>query len=168
MKIIRFVTFASLLALAACGAPQMQEVTPPAGTFKPAAGAEAQGRPAPDLIVAINAAREAEGLGVLAVSPAANRAAREQAGDMATVGFMDHTGSDGSTPGDRLTAAGLDWCIVAENVAYGHPTAEAVVEGWLRSAGHRHNLLSDTTLVGAATAGPEERPYWSAVFAQPC
>ncbi len=161
-------TFASLLALGACGAPHMQEVTPPAGTFRPAPGAEGQGRPAPALIAAVNAARQAEGLAELAVSPAANRAAQVQAGDMATAGFMDHTGSDGSTPGERLTAAGLDWCIVAENVGYGYPTAAAVVEGWLRSPGHRRNLLSETTLVGAATAGPKARPYWSAVFAQPC
>ncbi|HPF98242.1 MAG: CAP domain-containing protein [Flavobacteriaceae bacterium] len=34
---------------------------------------------------------------------------------------------------------------VAENVAYGYPTAEAVVNAWLNSEGHRANIEGDYT-----------------------
>lgn len=37
---------------------------------------------------------------------------------------------------------------VSENVAYGYRTAEAVVEAWIRSEGHRKNLEGDFTHFG--------------------
>jgi len=34
---------------------------------------------------------------------------------------------------------------VGENVAFGYPTAESVVQGWLDSSGHRRNIEGDYT-----------------------
>jgi uncharacterized protein YkwD len=60
--------------------------------------------------------------------------------DMAQRDFFAHENPDGSDPFDRLSAAGLEWSRAAENIAFGYPTAEAVLAGWLDSPGHRANI----------------------------
>jgi hypothetical protein len=46
-------------------------------------------------------------------------AARRHTGDMLTNSFQGHTGTDGSTAGQRITAAGYNWSTIGENV-YSH------------------------------------------------
>jgi len=60
--------------------------------------------------------------------------------DMASRDYFDHTTPDGQSPFDRLRDAGLDFSRAAENIAYGYPTPEAVLQGWLDSPGHRANI----------------------------
>src|SRR4030095_25567 len=62
--------------------------------------------------------------------------AAAHARDMARTGRMAHEGSDGSMPSQRVTRAGYPWRTVAENVAAGDRTAEAVMQTWLASPGH--------------------------------
>ena len=78
----------------------------------------------------------------LTLSAALTRAAAAHAADMAANGFMDHQGSDGSSAGERANRAGYRWRAVGENIAAGHPDADAVVEGWFQSAGHCANLMN--------------------------
>jgi uncharacterized protein YkwD len=40
----------------------------------------------------------------------------------------------------------------AENVAYGNLDAEGVVNGWIKSPGHRRNMLGDYNLIGIGAA----------------
>ncbi len=60
--------------------------------------------------------------------------------DMVDRAFFSHTNPDGASPFDRLTAASISYSRAAENIARGHPTAEAVLNAWLGSAGHRANI----------------------------
>ena len=78
----------------------------------------------------------------LTLSAPLARAAAAHAADMAVNGFMEHHGSDGSTAGERANRAGYRWRVVGENIAAGHPDADAVVEGWLESAGHCANIMN--------------------------
>jgi uncharacterized protein YkwD len=82
---------------------------------------------------------------------------------------MAHKGSDGSDPGERAEEVDYDWTAVAENVAAGQPTAEAVMTSWMESAGHRENLLArDVQHVGVGYAYRGDtrlRHYWVMVFA---
>ncbi len=56
---------------------------------------------------------------------------------------MSHVGSDGSTFDQRITQAGyLGWTAIAENVAMGYGTVQAVMDGWMGSSGHRANILN--------------------------
>ena len=91
--------------------------------------------------------------------------------DMAGRGSMSHAGSDGSTPGERATRAGYRWRTIGENVAYGQPTAERVVAGWLDSAHHCENIMDPDFAemgIGVAAAAPGKAgPYWSQVFGRP-
>lgn len=75
-------------------------------------------------------------------SPALGRAARAHAQDMAAHGFFGHGGSDGSSPGQRVTRAGYRWSLVGENIASGIGTARQVVAGWLSSPHHCANIMT--------------------------
>ncbi len=98
-------------------------------------------------------------------------AARAHARDMAAQNYLGHEGSDRSMPGDRVTRAGYAWSTVAENVAAGQTTAEAVVETWLQSAGHCANLMnprySETGVAHAVSPAGEKGIYWVQVYAAP-
>ncbi len=94
--------------------------------------------------------------------------------DMVRYDFVGHTGSDGLSVGDRVTAEGYAWRRVGENVAAGYRSAESVVEGWLASEGHCRNLMNpefrDVGMAEAQTDEPEMHfygSYWTQVFAAP-
>lgn len=46
------------------------------------------------------------------------------------------------TLGDRIAQAGYRWSAIAENIAQGQQTPEAVLQSWMNSTGHRNNLLN--------------------------
>jgi uncharacterized protein YkwD len=76
--------------------------------------------------------------------------------------FFSHTGSNGSTVGERVTKAGFVWRSCGENIAKGYPNEETVVQGWINSAGHCKNIMNPGfTLMGIAKSGD----YWTQVFA---
>lgn len=77
----------------------------------------------------------------LTLDPALTRAAATQAQAMAAGNFLDHKGRDGSTPAERATRVGYNWRSVAENIAMGQTTPEAVVQDWLKSPGHCANIM---------------------------
>jgi uncharacterized protein YkwD len=68
-------------------------------------------------------------------------AALRHSNDMVANNFFSHTGSDGTSAGDRLTQAGYVWNAYGENLAVGHSTA-AVVQAWLGSEGHCRNIMN--------------------------
>jgi uncharacterized protein YkwD len=95
--------------------------------------------------------------------------AEMHARDMARHGRMAHEGSDGSTPAQRLTRAGYGWRTVAENVAAGDTSADAVMRTWLASPGHCANLMNpDVREMGIAWAFEPSSPkgtYWVQLLA---
>ena len=90
----------------------------------------------------VNTFRAAAGLPPLARSATLDAAARAHATDMARNGFFGHRGSNGSTHGDRIRAAGHRPCGAAENIADGPFTPSGVMAGWMGSQGHRRNILN--------------------------
>ena len=107
----------------------------------------------------------------LKLSAMLNRAALIHSQDMAKSDFFQHRGSDGSMVGDRVARVGYQWRAVAENIAIGAETAQAVVDGWLTSPGHCVNIMSpDYSEMGIAfvtDAKSEPGIYWTQVFARP-
>ncbi|MFZ5996828.1 MAG: CAP domain-containing protein [Nitrospirota bacterium] len=94
------------------------------------------------------------------------KAALHHASDMARSGFLGHTGSDGSTPGTRLSKLGYAWSIYGENVGQGATSAEKAVQGWLESEKHCQNVMNpEFREAGAASAKSSSlRSYWTVVF----
>jgi uncharacterized protein YkwD len=71
------------------------------------------------------------------------KAAQGHSDDMASKNFFNHTGSNGSSFSSRISAAGYTgWTNVAENIAAGQQTQQAVVDAWFKSAGHCNNFMN--------------------------
>lgn len=91
-------------------------------------------------------------------------AALRHANDMSSKNFFSHTGSDGSTMSQRITAAGYKWSYASENIAWGYTSLTSVINGWVMSAGHCQNMMSaNITELGAAKIGT----YWVQNFGRP-
>lgn len=86
----------------------------------------------------INRQRRAHGLPPLAVSRRLNRSAQRWTRTMVAEHYFGH----GTNFGARVTASGFRWSAAGENIATGFPTAAAVVQAWMASAGHCRNILS--------------------------
>ncbi len=96
----------------------------------------------------LNAVRTTRGLSALRFSSALSAAALAHSRDMARRGYFSHTSKDG-TPFDRRVrryyrAAGFRTWAVGENLiwAAGELSAETAIRTWMRSRGHRLNMLS--------------------------
>ncbi len=107
----------------------------------------------------------------LSASARLSRVALAYARDMATWGYMDHTGHDGSTPAQRISRSGYRWSEVGENLASGIMTPEQVVGGWLKSPEHCANLMDPLfRQMGVAFAvNPHDARgvYWAMEFGTP-
>jgi uncharacterized protein YkwD len=120
------------------------------------------------LLEAHNREREKEKLPPLALSSELCEAAAVQAKDIAAHHLLDHTGSDGSTVGDRVKRTGYVYLNVAENIADGQSTVESAMKAWMDSPPHRESVLGDYTEMGAARAHDDQKVgYWAVVFALP-
>ncbi|MFD5800836.1 CAP domain-containing protein [Streptomyces sp. NPDC127020] len=129
--------------------------TPPATT--PASGDVAR------VVELVNAERSKAGCSPVTVNSALTKAAQAHSEDMAATGTMSHSGSNGSSPEDRITNAGYNWSTYGENVAYGYETPEKVMAGWMSSPGHKENILNcDFKEIGVGLAQPGS--YWTQDF----
>ena len=93
-------------------------------------------------------------------------AARKHSKDMVVKNFFSHTGSNGWTPWQRITAAGYVYTNAAENIAAGQTTALAVVNGWMASTGHCNNIMNGVLRdIGVAYyPGGTYGHYWTQDF----
>ena len=112
------------------------------------------------LIEQTNAYRAKYNLKPLTANKKLNEACQKFAEVMARTGQMSHY-ADGRSPSSRVSAAGYRWSSVAENIAYrwdrknltNEQYAQATLNQWINSSGHRRNLLSSqNTQCGAAFA----------------
>lgn len=156
------------LALAACTTASIP--LPPVPTPTGGAGASS-GDVAVDIVRYTNDARAREGLPPLNSNSRLMEAARIHAEQMAATGRMEHTisGVRYPTMQSRLDAVGYMYSNAAENIAWNARSSAAVVDGWMKSPGHRANIL-DTRLteMGAAVSrAANGETYWIQVFGRP-
>ncbi|MGU3401055.1 CAP domain-containing protein [Brucellaceae bacterium D45D] len=111
-----------------------------------------------------NAIRKAHGLTPMATDSKLEQAALYQARRMASYGKIGHSVGWGNGFVARLRKAGIRG-PAAENVAAGQPDTEAVFDAWMKSPGHRKNMLDPTFgHYGLAWATPKDKPtriYWA-------
>lgn len=174
----------SLALLSGCGSSTDNATTPtnstPASNTGDAGGSAKTsvtselGQLAVNQINAIRAsARSCGGVSFGAAAPIAwndkvESSALVQADYMQTSDSLTHTGSGGSTLGDRVSAAGYSWAGVAENIGWGYASLDEVLQGWLESPGHCANLMSpDYSEIGIGQSGSGSDAYWALVLARP-
>ena len=131
-------------------------------------GASGSGRPAEVLatLCVINEERAAHGVALLAFDPQLTEAAYLHAADLIAHRIFSHTGSSGSSLGERVMRAGYpddpDTWAAGETLGWGSAalaTPRAIVDAWLASPEHREVLLDARytevgimVLAGAPTA----------------
>src|SRR5688572_6659692 len=123
----------------------------PAQVF-PAAHAPAIQPVLATLVQLHNQERDRAGLPPLTMDTRLMQAAQIQAQYMAEHTRTTHAGPNGTTPAQRVKQQGYHYVQVAENVAGGAETPEAVLQGWMHSPPHRQNILGPFTDIGAARA----------------
>jgi uncharacterized protein YkwD len=129
------------------------------------------------VVVLINQERTDRGLSELTLNSSLRQAAQRHSKDMACNDFFSHTGSDGSSPFTRMIEAGYSYSWAAENIAASSSqsfSAQAVVNMWMNSTGHRNNILSENAThigVGFRYAGDSNSQdfdaYYTANFGRP-
>jgi uncharacterized protein YkwD len=120
------------------------------------------------LVDAHNDARARASLPPLVVDARLEAAARRHANDMAQRRWMSHRGGDGSSPFQRMKAEGYSFRRAGENVAAGAFTLESLMTAWMRSPGHRRNILGSFAQIGTAYAiDGAGKSYWCVTFGTP-
>ena len=181
-RFLAVLTLFSILFLPACmgGGSGDGNVTDPGGSVIPPQGGNDPDPGVADVrdefLAAVNQARSVNQVcGAVPYGPAPPvswsdnlaMAAFLHSEDMALNNFFSHTGSGGSSPGQRISRQGYPWRTYGENIAVGYPTVSAVIQGWLGSEGHCRNLMDpDFTEIGAGYAigpfgGNPTARYWT-------
>jgi uncharacterized protein YkwD len=112
------------------------------------------------ILAAMNRERAAHGLGPLRLESRLTLAAGDRARDMFDKRYFAHVSPDGIQPFTWVRERGYRYRTVGENLALGF-RGTAVVDGWMRSPGHRENILQRSfNEVGIAIAdGSPARGY---------
>lgn len=103
---------------------------------------------AADLYEAINRERTATGLPALTTHPLLEVSACTKADDMVVKNYWSHTAPDGTNPWQVIERAGYLYQMAGENLAQGHQTAQAAVDAWMKSPGHRENIVGNYSEMG--------------------
>ncbi len=120
------------------------------------------------VLALVNAARAEAGLEALILDEALCGAAQVRAAEC--LNSFAHDRPDGSAYKMAIIEAGIESAWTGENLARGHASPEQAVESWLKSEGHRANILNERyTRLGVGweknTAGRYKGYTWVQLFA---
>ncbi|MBO2452254.1 hypothetical protein J4573_34550 [Actinomadura barringtoniae] len=139
----------------------------PGATDQPGDGSDTTpGSTAPETLVAdlTNQERAKAGCKPLKIDQRLVKAARAHSVDMALHDYFDHTSLNGDSPWKRMEDAGYP-SPGAENIAKGYATAADVVDGWMKSPGHRANILNcELRAIGVGMRSGAGGPWWTQDF----
>jgi uncharacterized protein YkwD len=118
-----------------------------------------------------NEARAEEGLAALEPRLALHVAARQHSREMLQQGYYAHESPVAAhrSPSQRVRLAGY-WAGAAENIydfrdrATAEATARGLVEGWMKSPGHRKNILADNLHLGVGVFHQGDRLMATQMF----
>ena len=118
-----------------------------------------------EVLSLVNEERDDAGCKPLKNDPELEELAGEFSRDMGILGFFSHLAPDGTTPWDRAEDAGI-LELGGENIARGQEDAEAVMDAWMDSPGHRANILNCDyrTLGVGAYLSDDSGPLWTQNF----
>ncbi len=114
-----------------------------------------------EVVRLVNIERQKEGLSPLSIDTQLSKVARLKSEDMKNKGYFSHTSPTYGTPFDMLKQFNISYKTAGENIAKGQKSAEAVVNAWMNSEGHRRNILSKSfTHIGVGHTSN----YWTQLF----
>lgn len=123
-----------------------------------------------DALRSINRIRAERGLKQLQSHETLTHLARGFSRRMAEEDFFDHKSPDGETLVDRVRQAGLEYRRIGENIFKSvnvQRPEEQAVAAWMKSAGHRQNILNeDYTYTGLGIWKVGKTYYFTQEFAR--
>ncbi len=119
-----------------------------------------------EVIRLTNLERQKAGLSPLAHNWELSRVARYKSEDMSNKNYFSHTSPTYGSPFTMIKNFGISYSAAGENIAMGQTTAQAVVQGWMNSSGHRANILSTNfNKIGVGYAKSSSgKIYWTQMF----
>ena len=117
----------------------------------------------------INAERARYRLPALVWDGSLCRVARTHSDNMGRRNFFEHDSPDGASLPDRVSAVGVAWRSLGENIAYNQGQVDPVrvaVEQWMQSPKHRANILRSHfthSAIGVARTA-DGRVYLTQIF----
>jgi|GEM_PF-1369159 len=121
-----------------------------------------------EAVTLINQKRKDKGCPPVVVSNELSIAAKAHSKDMGDRNYFDHESPEGKTFVERAEAAKYTYDPSGEIIAGGYSTASGVVDGWMKSSGHRaiiETCANDDIGIGMYyKSGSTWRYYWTAVF----
>lgn len=111
----------------------------------------------PEMLRSVNVYRSEHGLLPLVLHPGLTKAAQGWAEQMRDTGVFEH----GDWAG-RILPHYPNWMTIGENIAAGYLNAQAAVDAWMDSPGHRRNILNpdfEEAGIGYAEGGTYQRWY---------
>lgn len=148
--------------------PKPDRVVPAATAKVPgsgnAAGSVSEATAEAIVVALVNQERATAGCAPVRADSALATLAEGFSEDMAARDFFDHTDPDGASPWDRAERAGVSG-LGGENIARGQADAQAVMDAWMNSEGHRANILNcDFKTVGVGVHRGPGGPWWTQHF----
>lgn len=116
-----------------------------------------------DILYYTNEFRASKGLPPLKLESYCSLLAQKHSDNMAT-GKVAFGHDQFEIRSDAATLKFKGISSVAENVAYGNLDAKGVVDGWIKSPGHRKNMLGDYNMIGIGTAQKGKIIYFTQFF----
>ncbi|MFD0417726.1 CAP domain-containing protein [Streptomyces sp. NPDC127108] len=116
---------------------------------------------AKQLLVLVNKERARAGCRPLRLDRRVQAAAMAHAKDMAARNYYDHTSPEGVSAGDRMRKAGYPTGAWGENIHKGPKGPKTAMRDWMRSSGHRKNILNCAYKdFGAGVSLKANGPWW--------
>lgn len=97
---------------------------------------------AADVLKYTNEARERAGLKKLKLNNKLSNVAIIKAKDFSDNRYFAHESPKYGSPFDMMKSFGMEYRVAGENIAYGYNSGESVVDAWMKSQGHRDNILN--------------------------
>ncbi len=112
----------------------------------------------------VNAERRKAGVAELKMDPGLMTAANKRSKEISE--SFSHSRPDGRECFSVLNEVSLPiYYAAGENIAYGYPSPEAVMNGWMNSPGHRGNILDpDFKYIGVGVYEEYAMLYWTQIF----
>jgi len=120
------------------------------------------------VLVGTNEERKKEGLPPFQADAQLTEIARAHSQNMAKQEKMMHN-LDGKTPFDRIKGTGYKYFFAGENIAAGDVPVDVIMNAWMKSEGHRKNIMhKEYTHIGiGAVRDAKDNVYYTQVFAKP-
>lgn len=124
------------------------------------------------VLAAVNAERQAQGLGFLQEDDSLTQAAQARANDIAEREYWSHTAPTGEQAWDFIHEAGYTYRLAGENLARDFVDVEELTSAWLASPTHRANVLNGQfqeagIAVASGSFGEKNTTVVVMLFAQP-